>query len=108
MKGVKQYIASVRKAASDAEEMIKEAIKFMLEDYGLGGMELNCHDDCTYCVICEKDPNEFHKVTHIRLRKGYLEFKLIGSDKWIDAMFTDWRFLLDEVENVWKIDHEEE
>lgn len=101
----KNYIESVRKTIFNANKLVEECITNVLKGHNITELELACHDEYCYSVVAEVNPNEFVKVTHIRVgNDDKLEMLLDGHDKWRRLMMVDMPFLLDEVEHALELD----
>lgn len=102
---VKNYVESVRNVISSTDKLVRECIVNILTNKGIKELELPCHDEYCYSVIAEVNPNEFSKVTHIRVdNNNGLEMKFEGSCIWRRLMYTDMAYLLDEVEHALELD----
>lgn len=81
-----------------AVDLLKETIAEMIIDFDDEGIKLIQNDDDCYNLLIEIEPNDFRRLTHLRVYYGELEARCVGIDHWIplDA-FHDWGYLIDEV-----------
>lgn len=96
------YIESVRQSLKHAQKMVEECIMHILEPYGEEGLELNDKTDHSFSVIYEEFPNEFEKITAIRVLGCILKVKTDKNNEWRKLYInnTDIAFLLDEIESA--------
>lgn len=87
---------NTRQVCLDANKTIFNALKTMLEPYGEDGIALYNHEGLGYCSMAELRPREFTPIERVRCWEGLLE--MFVNDKWHELAFTDYHFLLDEVE----------
>lgn len=77
------------------------ALHAILAPYGYDGIELNTRLNDMYSVMGETEPNVFKKVVKVRTNAwGGLQMLVEGEDRWRILDVTDYKFLLDEVENA--------
>jgi hypothetical protein len=102
---VKNYVESVRNVISSTDRLVRECIVNILTNKGIKELELPCHDEHCYSVIAEVHPNEFRKVTHIRIDKNKrLEMLFENDCIWRRLLYVDMAYLLDEVEHAFELD----
>lgn len=87
---------NVRQVCLDADKAIFNALKTMLKPYGSDGIALYDHEGLGYCSMAELRPRNFTPIERVRCWEGLLE--MFVNDKWHELAFTDYHFLLDEVE----------
>jgi hypothetical protein len=68
----------------------------MLKPYGVNGIALYDHEGLGYCSMAELKPREFTPIERVRYWEGLLE--MFVYDEWHELGYTDYHFLLDEVE----------
>lgn len=87
---------NARQVCLDAKKAVFNALKTMLKPYGDEGIALYGHEGIGYCSMAELNPGEFTPIERVRYWEGLLEMYVY--DKWCELGFTDYPFLLDEVE----------
>lgn len=77
------------------------ALHAVLNPYGNFGIELNSRPDNLFSVMGEVKANVFKKVLKVRSHtfEG-LQMLVEGENEWRTLDVTDYKFLLDEVENA--------
>lgn len=77
------------------------ALHAVLAPYGYDGIEVNTRPNDMYFVMAETEPNVFKRVVKVRTNtcEG-LQMLVEGEDRWKALDVTDYKFLLDEVENA--------
>lgn len=77
------------------------ALHAILNPYGNFGIELNTRPDDLFSVTGEVKPNVFKKVIKVRSHtyEG-LQMLVEGENEWRTLDVTDYKFLLNEVENA--------
>ena len=105
---MRHLINATKDAILFADKQIQYALATILAPYGTDGMELPSHDDGTYFVTAEINPNEFKRVVKVRCVEsiGKVEMMIEGKDKWEWCAFVDWRFLFEEVAHTYQTDKE--
>ena len=91
-----------------AKETIETAIRnaeltlhAVLKPYGNFGIELNTRPDDLFSVMGEVKANVFKKVLKVRTHTSEgLQMRCEGENDWRTLDVTDYKFLLDEVENA--------
>lgn len=87
---------NARQVCLDANKAVLNALKTMLKPYGSKGITLYDHEGLGYCSMAELKPREFSLIERVRYCSGLLEMFVDGN--WYELGFTDYHFLLDEVE----------
>lgn len=87
---------NARQTYANANKVAFDVLKTMLEPYGVNGIALYDHEGLGYCSMAELKPREFTPIERVRHWEGLLEMFVDG--KWHELAFTDYHFLLDEVE----------
>lgn len=85
-----------RQVYLDANKAVFNALKAMLKPFGNEGIALYDHEDLGYCSMAELKPREFTPIERVRYWEGLLE--MFVYDEWHELAFTDYHYLLDEVE----------
>ena len=95
-----------RQSYLNAQTMICNALKTMLKPYGENGVTLYKHEGLGYCPMTELKAREFTPIEKVRYWEGVLE--MFTNNKWRRLVFTDYNFLLAEVEDeiVQLVDYE--
>ena len=87
---------NARQVCLDAKDAVFNALKTMLRPYRSEGIALYDHERLGYCSMAELKPREFTPIERVRYWEGLLE--MFVNDKWHELNYTDYHFLLDEVE----------
>lgn len=87
---------NARETYVNANKVVFDALKTMLKPYGSEGIALYDHEGIGYCSMAELKPREFTPIERVRYWEGLLE--MLVDSKWHELAFTDYHFLLDEVE----------
>lgn len=87
---------NARQVCLDANKTVFNALKTMLEPYGVNGIALYDHEGLGYCSMAELTAREFTPIERVRYWEGLLE--MFVYDEWHELGYTDYHFLLDEVE----------
>lgn len=87
---------NARQTYVNANKVAFDALKTMLEPYGVNGIALYDHEGIGYCSMAELKPREFVPIERIRYWEGLLE--MFVYNEWHELGYTDYHFLLDEVE----------
>ena len=87
---------NARQVCLDANKAVFNALKTMLKPYRSEGIALYDHERLGYCSMAELKPREFTPIERVRYWEGLLE--MFVNDKWHELNYTDYHFLLDEVE----------
>jgi hypothetical protein len=90
---------NARQVCLDAKDAVFNALKTLLKPYGSEGVALYDHEGLGYCSMAELKPREFTPIERVRYREGLLDMpEMFVNGKWHELAFTDYHFLLDEVE----------
>ncbi len=87
---------NAKQAYVNANKVAFDALKTMLKPYRNEGIALYDHEGLGYCSMAELTPREFTPIERVRYWEGLLE--MFVDNKWYELGFTDYHFLLDEVE----------
>ena len=87
---------NARQTYVNANKVAFDTLKTMLEPYGENGIALYEHEGLGYCSMAELRPREFTPIERVRYWEGLLE--MFVYDEWHELGYTDYHFLLDEVE----------
>lgn len=87
---------NARQTYVNANKVAFDTLKTMLEPYGENGITLYDHEGLGYCSMAELKPREFTPIERVRYWEGLLE--MFVYDEWHELGYTDYHFLLDEVE----------
>lgn len=85
-----------KQACLDANKAVLKALEAMLKPYGDEGIALYDHEGLGYCSMAELKPRNFTPIERVRYWENLLEMYV--DDEWYELGFTDYHFLLDEVE----------
>ena len=90
-----------RQTIETAIRNAETALHAILAPYGNFGLELNTRPNDLFSVMGETEPNVFKKVLKVRSHtfEG-LQMLVEGEQEWRTLDVTDYKFLLDEVENA--------
>lgn len=87
---------NARQTYANAHKVAFDTLKTMLKPYGEDGITLYEHEGLGYCSMAELRPRVFTPIERVRCWEGLLE--MFVAEKWHELAFTDYHFLLDEVE----------
>lgn len=87
---------NARQTYVNANKVAFDALETMLKPYGKDGIALYDHEGVGYCSMAELKPREFVPIERIRYWEGLLE--MFVYNEWHELGYTDYHFLLDEVE----------
>lgn len=87
---------NARQTYVNANKVAFDTLKTMLEPYGENGIALYEHEGLGYCSMAELRPREFTPIERVRYWEGLLE--MFVYNEWHELGYTDYHFLLDEVE----------
>ena len=87
---------NARQTYVNANKVAFDTLKTMLEPYGENGIALYDHEGLGYCSMAELRPREFTPIERVRYWEGLLE--MFVYNEWHELGYTDYHFLLDEVE----------
>ena len=84
-----------------AERLAETALHAVLAPYGNFGIELNTRPNDMWLVMGEVEPNKFKRVVKVRSHtfEG-LQMLLEDEGEWKGLDVTDYKFLLEEVQNA--------